>query len=76
MLPTASLAKSVLEKSNSDFHGVIRELGAKKPLGVGRKLLLLWEKNCRFLATDYTICLGKKEKCRAGRKNFRISRSR
>jgi hypothetical protein len=52
----SSLAKSVLEESSSDFRGIIRELGVKNLLGVGKKLLLSWAKNCHFLATDYTFC--------------------
>jgi hypothetical protein len=52
-----SLAKSVLEKPASDFHGIIRELGVKNLSGVGKDLPLSWESNCHFLARDYTFCL-------------------
>jgi hypothetical protein len=52
-----SLAKSVPEKPDSDFQGSIRELHEKKLREVEIKLPLLWETICRFLASDYTICL-------------------
>jgi hypothetical protein len=55
--PLGSLAKTVLEKPDSDIQGSIRELRGKKLREVGKKLPLLWEYSCRFLATDYTICL-------------------
>jgi hypothetical protein len=57
MHPLGSLAKSVLEKPSAKFRGIIRELGVKKPLEMGKKLLLSWETKCHFLARNYTICL-------------------
>jgi hypothetical protein len=54
-----SQAKSVLEKASTDFQGIIRQLDEEKRRGVGKKLLLLWETYCLFLARDYTICLRK-----------------
>jgi hypothetical protein len=57
-----SLAKSVLEKPFSNFHGIIRELGVKYLLGVGKDLPFSWENTCHFLARDYTFCLRQKGK--------------
>jgi hypothetical protein len=57
-----SLAKSVLEKPVSNFNGIIRELGLRNLLGVGKDLPLSWENNCHFLARDYTFCLRQKGK--------------
>jgi hypothetical protein len=53
----SSIAKSVLEKASSDFQGIIKELGVKNPIGVGKDLPLSWVTICRFLASNYTICL-------------------
>jgi hypothetical protein len=74
--PLGSLAKSVLEKPGSDFIGSIIELREKRLREVGKDLPLFWEGICRFLASDYTICLREKRKCRAEKKLFRIARSR
>jgi hypothetical protein len=60
MLTLFSLAKTVLEKRLSDFHGIIEELGEKKLRKVGKPLPLLWVICCRFLASDYIICLAVK----------------
>jgi hypothetical protein len=51
----------VLEKAFADFQRIIRELGKKKRLRVGKELLLSWERNCHFLAKDYTIWLWQEE---------------
>jgi hypothetical protein len=59
--PLGSLAKSVLEKADSDFRGSFKELRAKNLRNMGKKLPLLWEIICRFLTSDYTICLEDRE---------------
>jgi hypothetical protein len=55
-----SIARSVLEKPCFDYQGIIKELGAKNPIGVGKELPLSWESVCHFSASDYTICLRQK----------------
>ena len=57
MLTLFSLARSVLERADSDFQGIIEELYEKNGRKVGKVLPLLWAIYCRFLAKDYIIWL-------------------